>query len=106
MLAMSFDFPLNAPEDFLPILTFQVWTMLVLGGAGNNRGTIVGAVVVWALWTSSGAALAAVVPAIHQARGAALQTVLIGVVLAAVLLVRPRGLLGEAIVVSRHARPE
>ena len=37
---------------------------------------------------------------------AALQTVLIGVVLAAVLLVRPRGLLGEATVVSRHAHPE
>jgi branched-chain amino acid transport system permease protein len=79
-----------APEDFLSILTFQVWTMLVVGGSGNNRGAIAGAVVVWALWTSSGA----------------LQTVLIGVVLAAVLLVRPRGLLGEATVVSRHAHPE
>jgi branched-chain amino acid transport system permease protein len=95
-----------APEDFLSILTFQVWTMLVVGGSGNNRGAIAGAVVVWALWTTSGAALAAVLPQDLQARGAALQTVLIGVVLAAVLLVRPRGLLGEATVVSRHAHPE
>jgi branched-chain amino acid transport system permease protein len=95
-----------APEDFLSILTFQVWTMLVVGGSGNNRGAIAGAVVVWALWTSSGAALAAVLPQDLQARSAALQTVLIGVVLAAVLLVRPRGLLGEATVVSRHAHPE
>jgi branched-chain amino acid transport system permease protein len=95
-----------APEDFLSILTFQVWTMLVVGGSGNNRGAIAGAVVVWALWTTSGAALAAVLPQDLQARSAALQTVLIGVVLAAVLLVRPRGLLGEATVVSRHAHPE
>jgi branched-chain amino acid transport system permease protein len=95
-----------APEDFLSILTFQVWTMLVVGGSGNNRGAIAGAVVVWALWTTSGAALAAVLPQEMQARSAALQTVLIGVVLAAVLLVRPRGLLGEATVVSRHAHPE
>jgi branched-chain amino acid transport system permease protein len=95
-----------APEDFLSILTFQVWTMLVVGGSGNNRGAIAGAVAVWALWTASGAALTAVLPQELQARSAALQTVVIGVVLAAVLLVRPRGLLGEATVVSRHARPE
>jgi branched-chain amino acid transport system permease protein len=95
-----------APEDFLSILTFQAWTMLVVGGSGNNRGAILGAVVVWALWSGSGAALTAVLPQALQARGAALQTVVIGVVLAAVLLLRPRGLLGEATVVSRHARPE
>ena len=95
-----------APEDFLSILTFQVWTMLVVGGSGNNRGAIAGAAAVWALWTSSGAALTAVLPEAMQARGAALQTVAIGVVLAAVLLVRPRGLFGEATVVSRHAGPE
>jgi branched-chain amino acid transport system permease protein len=95
-----------APEDFLPILTFQVWTMLVVGGSGNNRGAIAGAVVVWALWSASGAALTAALPQALQARSAALQTVLIGVVLAGVLLLRPRGLLGEATVVSRHARLE
>jgi branched-chain amino acid transport system permease protein len=32
-----------APEDFLPILTFQIWAMLIVGGSGNNRGAIVGA---------------------------------------------------------------
>lgn len=95
-----------APEDFLSILTFQVWTMLVVGGSGNNRGAIVGAVTVWALWSASGAALTAILPEAVQARSAALQTVLIGGALAAILLVRPRGLLGERTVVSRHAGPE
>src|SRR4030095_14156862 len=90
----------------LPIVPSQVGTMLVVGGSANNRGRVAGAVAVWALWTASGAALTAVLPQELQARSAALQTVVIGVVLAAVLLVRPRGLLGEATVVSRHARPE
>ncbi|HVQ02496.1 MAG TPA: branched-chain amino acid ABC transporter permease, partial [Burkholderiaceae bacterium] len=31
-----------APEDFLPILTFQMWAMLIVGGAGNNRGAVLG----------------------------------------------------------------
>lgn len=95
-----------APEDFLPTLTFQAWTMLVVGGSGNNRGAVVGAVGVWALWSGSGAGLTALLPQDMQARGAALQVVLIGVALATVLLLRPRGLLGEEAVVSRHARQD
>ena len=55
----------------------------------------------WGLWSLTGAALSAFVPAEHQARVAALQIVLIGVLLAAVLVVRPRGILGERIIVSR-----
>ncbi len=93
-----------SPADFQPILTFQAWTMLILGGSGNNRGAIIGAVAVWALWSASGALLHAVLPASLQVRGAALQVVLIGTVLAAALLFRPRGLIGEDAVVSRHAR--
>jgi branched-chain amino acid transport system permease protein len=92
-----------APEDFLPILTFQIWTMLILGGSGNNRGAIAGAFLVWAIWSLSGQALREVLPAAEQARGAALQVVLIGVMLAVVLLLRPRGLFGERATVSRHA---
>ena len=93
-----------APEDFLPILTFQLWTMLIVGGSGNNRGAILGAVVVWALWTLSGNVLRELVPAEHQARAATLQVVLIGLLLMLILLVRPRGLLGEAAIVSRHMK--
>lgn len=92
-----------APEDFLPILTFQVWTMLIVGGSGNNRGAVLGAIVVWAIWTASGALLDVFVSPGFKARAAALQIAAIGIALAGVLLLRPRGLLGEEIVVSRHA---
>jgi branched-chain amino acid transport system permease protein len=93
-----------APDNYLPILTFQVWAMLIIGGSGNNRGVLIGAVVVWALWSLTGGALSALVPAENQARVAALRIVSIGVALAGVLLVRPRGILGEKITVSRFLR--
>ncbi|MBV9537929.1 MAG: branched-chain amino acid ABC transporter permease [Acidisphaera sp.] len=103
MQAQFFGF--IAPDNYLPVFTFQVWVMLVLGGSGNNRGAVAGAVAVWALWALSGTALAALLPQAWQARGAALRVVGIGVVLALVLLVRPRGLFGEPATVSRHLRP-
>ncbi len=92
-----------APEDFLPILTFQLWAMLIVGGSGNNRGAVLGAYVVWAVWAGAGAVLRLGIPQAEQARGAALQVVLIGVLIALMLVLRPRGLLGERLAVSRHA---
>ena len=91
-----------APDNYLPLLTFQVWTMLIVGGSGNNRGAIAGAVVVWALWAASASVIGHLAPAGEQARGASLQIVLIGVALCVILLLRPRGLIGERRTVSRH----
>ena len=91
-----------APDNYISTLTFQVWVMLIVGGAGNNRGALVGAVVVWGLWSASSALTAAIFPPDQQARAASLQIVLIGVLLAVILVVRPRGLLAEQMTVSRH----
>ncbi len=90
-----------APDNYLPALTFQVWTMLILGGAGSNAGAILGAVLIWALWSASSGFVTAVFPAELQARAAALQVVAIGTALAALLVLRPRGLLPERTAVSR-----
>ena len=43
-----------APENYTSSLTFQVWAMLIVGGSGNNLGAIIGAGLVWALWSASG----------------------------------------------------
>lgn len=83
-----------APENYLPTLTFQIWTMLIVGGSGSNRGAVLGALIVWGIWAGSGTLVSALVPADYQARAAALQIVAIGVMLCVILLVRPTGLLG------------
>lgn len=90
-----------APDNYMPVLTFQVWAMLIVGGSGNNRGAIVGAVLVWGIWALSAAAVSALVPPEQQARAASLQIVLIGVGLCLILLLRPRGILGEVSVLQR-----
>jgi branched-chain amino acid transport system permease protein len=89
-----------APEDFLPILTFQIWAMLIVGGSGNNRGAIIGAYVVWCFWAAAGSLLRDWIPQAEQARAAALQVVLIGTLIAVMLVVRPRGISGEKVSIS------
>ncbi|TJU95424.1 MAG: branched-chain amino acid ABC transporter permease, partial [Mesorhizobium sp.] len=33
-----------APDNYLPILTFQVWVMLIVGGSGSNLGAVIGSI--------------------------------------------------------------
>lgn len=92
-----------SPFDFLPIVTFQIWAMVIVGGSGNNKGALLGALTVWLIWASSGVAITKLVPPAHAAQGGAIQVILIGLMLVLALLFRPRGLIGEETIVSRHA---
>lgn len=85
----------TSPSEFLPILTFQIWAMLIVGGSGSHLGAVVGSFVVWGLWTLSGAVIVSVLPAQWQAQGGALQSILVGLLLVLTLLLRPQGLLGR-----------
>ena len=35
------------------VTTFLVWVMLIVGGSGNNRGAIVGAFLIWTIWSAT-----------------------------------------------------
>jgi branched-chain amino acid transport system permease protein len=90
------------PGLFTPTFgTFIIWTMLSLGGTGNNKGAILGAFLVWALWSWSTFFINRIVPATFQTRAPFIRYVLIGLVLVIVLLRRPRGIIGEERQVSR-----
>ena len=86
-----------SPQDMAPILTFQIWAMLIVGGAGNNRGAVLGAFLIWAVWTASGFALARFAPTNWQLVTGSIQYILIGSVIVGMLLWRPQGLLPERI---------
>ena len=84
-----------SPQDFLPILTFQIYAMVIIGGVGRHAGAVLGAFVVWEIWSTSGILLSSVLPAGWQDRAGALRVVLIALFLLLVLLMRPSGLMGE-----------
>lgn len=86
-----------SPQDMAPILTFQLWAMLIVGGAGNNRGAVLGAFLIWGAWTLSGFALSKYAPDSMQLYAGSVQYILIGLVIVGMLLWRPEGLLPERI---------
>jgi branched-chain amino acid transport system permease protein len=90
-----------SPQDVVPTLTFQVWAMLIVGGAGNNRGGVLGAFLIWAAWTASGWGLSRFAPVELQLYTGTLQYILIGLIIVGMLLWRPQGLLPEKLIMSQ-----
>jgi branched-chain amino acid transport system permease protein len=84
-------------HDFLPILTFQLYAMVIVGGCGRYTGTLLGASVVWILWSGSGQMLARLLPPDLQAKAGAIRVIVISCTLLAILLLRPTGLLRERV---------
>ncbi|MBF2026033.1 MAG: branched-chain amino acid ABC transporter permease [Oscillatoriales cyanobacterium C42_A2020_001] len=82
------------PDGFIPLITFQAWIIVVLGGSGNNAGTLLGAVIYWMYFTVTRFALPAIVP-LDDARLGALRIMVIGLLLIILMMVRPQGILGK-----------
>lgn len=95
MLAAFFKF--MGPEALDPVTaTFLVWVMLIAGGSGNNKGAVLGAIAVWAVWAATDW-LAGQLPGELATRAAYVRLFLIGLALQVILLTRPQGLIGERI---------
>ncbi|HLW28779.1 MAG TPA: branched-chain amino acid ABC transporter permease [Kiloniellales bacterium] len=80
------------PTYFMPLETFLVWAMVILGGAGNHLGALAGAIIIQLLYNGTrfigfGEEYASL--------GASLRMVLIGVLIILVILYLPRGILPE-----------
>ena len=98
-------------SHFNPLFaTFIVWVMLMLGGSGNNRGAILGAFIIWGVWSGTSFltnVLEPVLAAISEDlpnRSAYLRWLFVAILLAGIVLFRPQGLIKEETRVSRHLR--
>lgn len=86
--------------------TFLIWVMLMLGGSGNNRGAILGAFVVWGIWSGTSfivdllrPTLSAISPDLPS-RGPYIRFLLISILMLVIVIYRPKGILEEDKVVS------
>jgi branched-chain amino acid transport system permease protein len=82
-----------APEYFLPLETFIVWAMVILGGAGNFLGALVGTVIIQVLYNST-RFLAPLLDIDAQLLGPA-RMILIAVLIIVVIIYLPNGIVPE-----------
>ena len=82
------------PTSFEPLLTFNAWIIIVLGGSGNNAGVLLGAMIFWGydsitrfIFTNS--------TLLEASQLGAFRVMVIGLVLMVLMIWRPQGILGD-----------
>ncbi|WP_153394758.1 branched-chain amino acid ABC transporter permease [Ornithinicoccus halotolerans] len=90
------------PDSFMPIITFYLWTIMILGGASRVLAPIVGSVVFWFLLTFLDSALrqaigTGLVPAsvLVASDIGAVRFAAVGLGLMLLMMFRPAGLMGD-----------
>jgi branched-chain amino acid transport system permease protein len=81
------------PHEFIPDITFLIWVSLVIGGVGNNRGAIVGTLVLIGVIQQGTRFLPTIEGYTYLIPG--LRLILIGLILILCLRFRPQGLIPE-----------
>ncbi|MEM1367589.1 MAG: branched-chain amino acid ABC transporter permease [Cyanobacteria bacterium P01_H01_bin.15] len=82
------------PSSFDPLVTFNAWTMVVLGGAGSNPGAVLGAVIFW-IYDSVTRFVLSDLPWLDAGRIGAFRLMAIGLILMVMMRWRPQGILGN-----------
>lgn len=102
------------PNGFLPLNhTFLVWVMVILGGPGNNLGTLFGALFIYIIWTLSEPATLFLFEFVRQvgegwfgwqappdldSRALQMRVFVIGLTITLVLRYAPKGLMPERVI--------
>jgi branched-chain amino acid transport system permease protein len=81
------------PDQFLPIVTFQVWMAMIMGGVGRLRGAVAGAVLLLVVLEGS-RAVRDLFPGIPEVAMSSVRLAVIGVALILFIRFRPQGLWG------------
>ncbi|TCJ20053.1 branched-chain amino acid ABC transporter permease [Rubrobacter taiwanensis] len=79
-----------APDTYLPIITFQAWTIMLLGGMGTHLGPVVGSIIFWSIFNAT-----LFIPGVSGAEAAYLRQIGIGALIMLIIIVRPQGILGN-----------
>ncbi|MET0903543.1 MAG: branched-chain amino acid ABC transporter permease [Acidimicrobiales bacterium] len=90
------------PDAFLPVLTFAIFTVVILGGPGTRLGPVVGSMVYWFVIQFTDRFLRETVEAgwvsedtLSSERIAGGRFVLVGLLLMVLVVYRPQGILGK-----------
>lgn len=83
-----------SPEQFVPLMTFQVWMAIIMGGVGRISGALVGAILLMVFLEGS-RFLRDVMPFISEVAMASVRLGVVGLALVLFTMYRPQGLMGD-----------
>lgn len=83
-----------SPEQFVPLVTFQIWMAIIMGGVGRMSGALVGTLILM-LFLEGSRFLRDIIPFIPDVEMASIRLGVVGIAIVLFTLYRPQGLMGD-----------
>jgi branched-chain amino acid transport system permease protein len=83
-----------SPDQFVPLITFQIWMAIIMGGVGRISGAIAGTLILM-LFLEGSRFLRDILPFISEVEMASVRLGLVGLALVLFTIYRPQGLMGD-----------
>jgi branched-chain amino acid transport system permease protein len=83
-----------SPDQFLPLVTFQIWMAIIMGGVGRVSGALAGTLILM-LFLEGSRFLRDILPFISEVEMASVRLGIVGLALVLFTIYRPQGLMGD-----------
>ena len=80
---------------FVPLLTFYIWAIMILGGVGSLSGPIFGSIIFWVIISETDRLASLIFANANGQQLAGVRFLLVGLLIMILMIFRPSGLLGK-----------
>ena len=92
---LAFNYGFVETTIFIPLLTFYVWAIMILGGVGSLTGPIFGSIIFWAIISETDKIASLIFENADGQQLAGVRFMLVGLLIMLLMIFRPSGLLGK-----------
>ena len=92
---LAFNYGSLESTVFVPLLTFYVWAIMILGGVGTITGPIFGSIIFWVIISETDRLAYILFENANGQQLAGVRFLLVGVLIMFLMIFRPSGLLGK-----------
>jgi len=92
---LAFNYGSLQTTTFVPLLTFYVWAIMILGGVGSLTGPIFGSIIFWVIISETDKLASLIFENANGQQLAGVRFVLVGLLIMVLMIFRPSGLLGK-----------
>ena len=94
-ILLAFNYGSLQVTTFVPILTFYIWAIMILGGVGSLSGPVYGAIVFWVIISETDKIAGLIFENANGQQLAGVRFALVGLLIMFLMIYRPSGLLGK-----------
>tara|TARA_A200000113_G_scaffold225525_1_gene246678 strand:- start:1496 stop:2551 length:1056 start_codon:yes stop_codon:yes gene_type:complete len=92
---LAFNYGSLQVSTFVPLLTFYVWAIMILGGVGSITGPIFGSVIFWVFISETDNIAGLIFENANGQQLAGVRFVMVGLLIMVLMIFRPSGLMGK-----------